>query len=250
MAKQRNKIKNDTIKQIRLLLGDGMIDIELDPEHYDLSVDIALQKIRQRSENAVEEDFYTIEFKKDVDEYSLPEEITEVKKIWHRSFGHGISAGVDMDPFELAYANSYFFMNNHVGGISTYELFSQYRETLNRVAATDIQFIWNPNTHKMKLLRKMRADEVVLLHVYLERPDDQLLTDPYLKSWMRDYSTAYCKKMIGEARSKFATLPGAQGGVSLNGDALKADAMADIEKLENELKLYIDGSAPLGVMIG
>jgi len=26
--------------------------------------------------------------------------------------------------------------------------------------------------------------------------------------------------------------------------------MADIEKLETELKLYIDGSAPLGVMIG
>ena len=155
-----------------------------------------------------------------------------------------------MDPFELAYANSYFFMNNHVGGISTYELFSQYRETLNRVAATDIQFIWNPTTHKLKLLRKMRADEMVLLHVYLERSADQLLTDPYLKSWMRDYSTAFCKKMIGEARSKFATLPGAQGGVSLNGDALKADAMADIDKLETELKLYIDGSAPLGVMIG
>jgi hypothetical protein len=250
MPKQRNKVKNDVIKQIRLLLGDGMVDIELDPEHYDLAIDISLDKIRQRSENAVEEDFYTIELKKDIDEYSLPAEITEVKRIHHRSFGHGISAGVDMDPFELAYANSYFFMNNHIGGISTYELFSQYRETLNRVAATDIQFIWNPNTHKMKLLRKMRADEVVLLHVYLERPDDQLLTDPYLKSWMRDYSTAYCKKMIGEARSKFATLPGAQGGVSLNGDALKADAMADIEKLENELKLYIDGSAPLGVMIG
>ena len=250
MAKQRNKIKNDVIKQIRLLLGDGMVDIELDPEHYDLSIDIAVDIIRQRSENAVQEDFYTIELKEEVEEYTLPTEITEVKKIHHRSFGHGISTGVDMDPFELAYANSYFFMNNHVGGISTYELFSQYRETLNRVAATDIQFIWNPTTHKLKLLRKMRADEIVLLHVYLERSEDQLLTDPYLKSWMRDYSTAFCKKMIGEARSKFATLPGAQGGVSLNGDALKADAMADIDKLETELKLYIDGSAPLGVMIG
>ena len=202
MAKQRNKIKNDVIKQIRLLLGDGMIDIELDPEHYDLAIDIAVDKIRQRSENAVQEDFYTLELQEDVAEYTLPKEISEVKKIHHRSFGHGISAGVDMDPFELAYANSYFFMNNHVGGISTYELFAQYRETLNRVAAQDIQFIWNPLSHKIKLLRK------------------------------------------------FATLPGAQGGVSLNGETMKADAMTDIDKLETELKLYIDGSAPLGVMIG
>jgi hypothetical protein len=56
--------------------------------------------------------------------------------------------------------------------------------------------------------------------------------------------------MIGEARSKFSSLPGAQGGVTLNGDVLKQDATAEIEKLETELKLYIDGSAPLGVMIG
>ena len=76
MAKQRNKIKNDVIKQIRLLLGDGMIDIELDPEHYDLAIDVSVDKIRQRSENAVQEDFYTIELKKEVEEYSLPKEIT------------------------------------------------------------------------------------------------------------------------------------------------------------------------------
>lgn len=186
----RNKIKNEVISQIKLLLGDGMIDIELDPEHYDLSIDIALSKIRQRSENSVEEDFYTLQLKEDVAEYTLPDEIVEVRQIWNRSFGHGISGGVDMDPFELAYANSYFFMNNHIGGIATYDFFAQYRESLNRVAATDIGFIFNPSTHKIKLMRRMRADELVLLHVFLERSDDQLLTDRYLKSWVRDYAFA------------------------------------------------------------
>ena len=90
----RNKVRNNIIKQIKLLLGDGMIDIELDPDHYDLAVDIALAKVRQRSENAVEEDFYTLQLKADVDEYTLPEEIVEVRQIWNRSFGHGISGGV------------------------------------------------------------------------------------------------------------------------------------------------------------
>jgi len=244
------KIRNNVIKEVRLLLGDGMIDIELDPDHYDLAVDVALSKIRQRSENAVEEDFYSIELKKDVDEYTLPAEITEVKQVWHRSFGHGISGGVDMDPFELAYANSYFFLNNHIGGIATFDAFAQYREALNRVAATDIQFIWNPSTKKLKLLRRMRADEMVLIHVHLERPEEQLLDDPYLKSWMRDYTLAYCKKMLGEARSKFSSLPGAQGGVSLNGAEMKNEADVLIDKLESELTTYVDGSAPLGFVIG
>ena len=64
MAKN-TKIRNNVIKEVRLLLGDGMVDIELDPDHYDLAVDVALSKIRQRSENAVEEDFYSIELKKE-----------------------------------------------------------------------------------------------------------------------------------------------------------------------------------------
>jgi hypothetical protein len=250
MPENRNKIKNDVIKQIRLLLGDGMIDIELDPEHYDVALDIALSKIRQRSENAVEEDFYALELKEDVAEYTLPEEIVEVKQIWNRSFGNGVSGGVDMDPFELAYANSYFFLNNHVGGVATFDFFTQYRETLNKVAATDIMYIWNPVTKKLKLLRKMRADSLVLIHVHVERNDEQLLTDPYLKSWLRDYSLAYCKRMLGEARGKFSSLPGAQGGVTLNGAEMKAEADVLIDKLELELATYVDGSAPLGFIIG
>jgi hypothetical protein len=250
MPKNRNKVRNDIIKDIRLLLGDGMIDIELDPEHYDVALDVAISKIRQRSDNSVEEDFYAIELKEDVAEYSLPEEIIEVKQIWNRSFGHGISGGVDMDPFELAYANSYFFMNNHIGGIATYEMFSQYRESLNKIAATEIQYIWNPVTKKLKILRKMRADETVLLHVYLERNEDQLFVDPYLKSWLRDYALAYCKRMLGEARGKFSALPGAQGGVTLNGAEMKAEADALIEKLEFDLTVHVDGSTPLGFVIG
>jgi hypothetical protein len=250
MPKNRNKVRNDVIKDIRLLLGDGMIDIELDPEHYDVALDVAISKIRQRSDNSVEEDFYAIELKADVAEYSLPEEIIEVKQIWNRSFGHGISGGVDMDPFELAYANSYFFMNNHIGGIATYEMFSQYRETLNKIAATEIQYIWNPVTKKLKILRKMRADETVLLHVYIERNEDQLFVDPYLKSWLRDYALAYCKRMLGEARGKFSALPGAQGGVTLNGAEMKAEADALIEKLEFDLTVHVDGSSPLGFVIG
>ena len=250
MPANRNKIRNDIIKEIRLLLGDGMIDIELDPEHYDVAIDVAISKVRQRSENAVEEDFYAMELQEDVAEYTLPEEIIEVKQIWHRSFGHGISGGVDMDPFELAYANSYFFMNNHNGGIATFDFFEQYREALNRVAATDINYIWNPVTKKLKLLRRMRADETVLVHVHLERNEEQLMVDPYLKSWIRDYALAYCKRMLGEARGKFSALPGAQGGVTLNGAEMKAEADAMIEKLEFDLQNFTDGSAPLGFIIG
>jgi hypothetical protein len=129
-------------------------------------------------------------------------------------------------------------------------MFSQYRETLNKVAATDIMYLWNPVTKKIKLLRRMRHDTLVLIHVHVERDENQLMIDPYLKSWIRDYALAYCKRMLGEARGKFSSLPGAQGGVTLNGAEMKAEADVMIEKLEFDLTNYVDGSAPLGFIIG
>jgi hypothetical protein len=74
--------------------------------------------------------------------------------------------------------------------------------------------------------------------------------DVHAGSWIKDYAFANCKFMLGEARSKFAQIAGPQGGTSLNGDNLKSEAQAEIEKLDEDLKTYVDGSTPLGFIIG
>jgi hypothetical protein len=43
---------------------------------------------------------------------------------------------------------------------------------------------------------------------------------------------------------------GPQGGTSLNGDALKSEAQSEMEKLEEDLKTYVDGSTPLTWVTG
>ena len=82
------------------------------------------------------------------------------------------------------------------------------------------------------------------------RTDETLLTDPYAKPWLRDYALAQCKMMLGEARSKFGNLPGAQGGVTLNGETLKNEAQATLERLEDEIQKYSDGGDPITFVIG
>ena len=56
--------------------------------------------------------------------------------------------------------------------------------------------------------------------------------------------------MLGEARSKFATISGPQGGSSLNGDALKAEAQAEMEKLEMDVQMAVAGGTGYGFTIG
>jgi hypothetical protein len=56
--------------------------------------------------------------------------------------------------------------------------------------------------------------------------------------------------MLGEARSKFATIAGPQGGSTLNGDTLKAEATAEMEKLETEVQMAVPGGVGYGFTIG
>ena len=46
-------------------LGEGMIDVELDPKHYQTALERAVNKFRQRSSNAVEETYTLIKLKKE-----------------------------------------------------------------------------------------------------------------------------------------------------------------------------------------
>ena len=56
--------------------------------------------------------------------------------------------------------------------------------------------------------------------------------------------------MLGEAREKFATIAGPQGGTSLNGSSLKSEAQQEMEKLENEVAMSIAGGTGYGFTIG
>jgi hypothetical protein len=56
--------------------------------------------------------------------------------------------------------------------------------------------------------------------------------------------------IIGEAREKFASIAGPQGGSQLNGTAMKAEAQAVMDAKIIELVNYVDGSQPLTFVIG
>jgi len=90
----------------------------------------------------------------------------------------------------------------------------------------------------------------VLIWVYQLKPEVNLLQDYQIQQWIKDYMTAVCKMIIGEAREKFGTIAGPNGGGTLNGAAMKAEAQAQMDKCIEELKLYVDASQPLTFVIG
>jgi hypothetical protein len=77
-----------------------------------------------------------------------------------------------------------------------------------------------------------------------------ILNDYQAFPWVQEYAYSFAKRIVGEAREKFASIAGPQGGTQLNGATLKGEAAAEMEKLEQELKDYVDGSMPLTWVIG
>jgi hypothetical protein len=154
------------------------------------------------------------------------------------------------DPFNLAYTNAYLLSSSNMGGLATYDFFSQYQELVGRMFGSFIEFKWNTTSKKLTLLQRPRAEETVMLYCYNYRPDISLLDDYLAKQWIKDYTLATCKFMLGEAREKFATIAGPQGGTSLNGASLKAEAQSEMEKLETELATAMAGGTGYGFLIG
>lgn len=250
--------RQELIENIKLRLGAGMVDIELDPEHYNYAVDNALDRYRQRSGNAIEESFVFLDLQVNVQVYTLPREVQEVRAIYRRGIGGGGGGGAAIDPFSLAFTNNIYLLQNPgglAGGggsgmLATYDFAMQYQELIGRMFGRDMLFTWDPANRRLTIQRNILAVETVMLHAYNIRPEEVLLNDPYAKPWLRSFATAMCKEMLGQARSKFGSLGGPQGGVSLNGDALKAEAKEEFEKLEEELKTLIDQSEGYGFTIG
>ena len=246
--------KSKLFDYVDAMLGGGMVDVELDPRHYEVALEKALTRYRQRSDNAVEESYSFLTLIEDQNVYTLPDEVIEVRKLYRRSIGSrsgGGDGGTMFDPFNLAYTNTYLMSSSSIGGLLTYELFSGYQELVGRMFGSFIEFKYNGNSKQLTILQRPRSDtEEVLMYTYNYKPDIMLLTDTYAKQWIKDYTLAACKYMLGEARSKFATIAGPQGGSTLNGDALKSEAQAEMEKLEEEVKMNVAGGNGYGFIIG
>lgn len=245
------KSREDLIREMQLRLADGIVDVELDREHYDTAIDLALARYRQLSSGSVEESVIFIQTQPGVVEYTLPDEVIEVRRLYRRGVGTNSGSGSNFDPFDVAFNNMYLLNAGQIGGLATFDAFSQYKETVGRIFGSEYNFTWNRNSKVLKILRNVNIDEEVAVGVHNFIPESVLLGDIYASPWLAAYSLAQSKLMLGEARSKYASgLPGAGGAIQLNGDALKAEGQAELENLKQGIHNMEEGNAPLGFIIG
>ena len=245
-------LKDNLFNYVDKRLGGGIVDVELDPDHYEVAYDKALSTYRQRAQNAYEESYNVVELQENQNTYTLPTEVSSVRQVFRRTMGDSTGPySSSFDPFSSATLNVYLLNYSQAGGLATYDMYTQYVEMAARMFGGYMNYTFNPVTKVISLVRDPKSSgEQILLWTYNQKPEIVLLQDNAMKQWLRDYTFAASKMIVGEAREKFASIAGPQGGTALNGASLKAEAQAEMDRLIDDLATYTDHSQPLTWIIG
>jgi hypothetical protein len=242
-----DELKQALFQNVRYRLGDGIIDLELDPQHYEAAYNYAIKVYRQRAQNATAESYTLFTIEKNVDTYTLPQEFINVRCLYRRTVGleTGPSSS-SFDPFSSAILNTYLLNYNYAGGMATYDFYAGYVELAARMFGGYVVYTFDPVTKVLRIVRDPKGSgERVLIWADVQRTQEVLLQDPGAGVWIGDWVYAILKGIIGEAREKFASIAGPGGGTSLNGAAMKAESKQLQQELIEELKRYVDYSQPL-----
>lgn len=238
--------KSEVFEYVRTRLGGNLVDVELNAEDYEQAYQQAVIKYRQRGQNAFEESYNFITLQEDLTEYTLPQEVMNVRQLFRRTIGFAQGPfSQSFDPFSSAILNTYLLNFNYSGGLATYEFYTQYVEQAARMFGGYINFTFNPVSKVLRLVNYPKGQgEVILAWTDNLKPEITLLSDYRIQPWIRDYTLAVSKEILGQARGKFSSIVGPGGGTTLNGQQLMSEAQQEQERLIEDLKTYVDGSMP------
>lgn len=254
MSEEDKKRYERLCYQCYTLLGGSSIEVDLEDPDYVMAFDKAVSVYRTMSSGSVVLQYGFLQLEPTQSVYTLNDRIDNVIRIWRGRgiFGGPTSALGSFESFGAATANSLLrgAVSPNAGStdLVSYDFLLQYEETLSRLFAREIHFVWKNETKQLLLTQTPRRDETLLLHVAVLKSMGELLRDHFAQDWIQKYTLATLKGILGEKYSLFATMPGAQGGTVMKGDALKQAANEEKQLLEQDLTLYSDsGGIPMPV---
>ena len=119
-----------------------------------------------------------------------------------------------------------------------YVLTQQHLRSLELMFTGEVPIRFNRHTHRLYIewnwgLSEAPVGTIVVAECYSTLNVDAY-PDVWNDRWLKEYATALIKRSWGNNIKKFAGLQ-LPGGVTLNGDKIYDEAVAEIEKLEQEM---------------
>jgi len=234
--------RRNLIDDIRLVLGNPIVGVELTRQQLDHCVELALRELRKRSSVAYKRVMFFIQVEPHIQKMKLTNKTVGYNKIVNvtkayrmkTSFLGGASG-------QGAYGQAMLQHLYQMGSFDlvSYHLISEYVETMNLLFASDLSFTWDEYNRTLSFYKVFGGFEKILLDCTIERTEQELITDRMTTTWIEKYACALAKLKLSQIRGKFASLPGAGGGVSLNAGELATQAQTEMLECIQEIEDYI-----------
>jgi hypothetical protein len=230
--------RRDMVENILTQLGYPIVQVELTKEQLEFCVDQAFQTLRRRGSAGYQRVMFFFNLEPGQQKY----------KLTNRSVGfHKIVSVMGMMRMSSAFLGTAEgqgvygqIVLQHLYQMGTFDLVSyhvinEYLELMEKLFASNIMYFWEETTRTLTVHQNLWRPERVLMDAVIERTEQDILADRYLNNWIQTWATGEACQLLAEIRGKYATLPGAGGGVSLNAVDLRARAQASFQQCLDDL---------------
>lgn len=245
--------RDELIDYCKRSLGEPVIEVNVDYDQIEDRIDEALQYYRNYHSDANFRAYVKHQVsQQDLDQgyVQMSTEVMQVVKLFpiYSNFNNGRNF------FDIKYQmmlNDMTEMTRFVGDLAYYEQMQQYLSTLDmKLNGTPI-VEFSRKQNRLYIFGEssdgdLKAGDFIVAEVYqLINPES--FTSVYDDMWLKQYATALIKRQWGQNLIKFdgMLLP---GGVQINGRQIFEDALQDIERLEERIRL--EHELPVDFFVG
>ena len=271
MSLARPQNRSEFKKNILTRLGAPVLEINVSDEQLDICIEEAFQYFNERSHydgnervyisvdlnnaNVINNftSFHTDVVEKEINGRThtttarrqnnfimLPEDVTGVVQILRpRSSAGGIGGGVlppGMGYPGLIGSISGNQCDTHGFGMISYWAFQEYLALINFIRYPPKMYRFNLRTHRISIDGDLNDLGGMLVLDCLVKPSPDVFPDLWNDAWLKLYCQALVKKAWGQNLSKYTgvQLP---GGISLNGDKIFNDAIAELDTIRQRFAM-------------
>jgi hypothetical protein len=233
-------------------LGEPVIEINVDPDQLEDRVDEALQYYQEYHSDAVYRGYLKHQLTQtDLDnEYiTVSSDITYLTQLFPLRSGQ-----LTQDFFDIKYQlhlNDIANMQSYMGDLAYYEQMQQYLSLIDMKLNGTPQVHYARKQNRLYIFGEKETDDLVvgdyiIAEVY-KIVDPSTHTAIWNDKWLKEYTTALIKRQWGQNLIKFEGMQ-LPGGVTLNGRQIYEDAMQDVERLREDIRLT--GEMPIDFYVG
>jgi len=218
-------------------LGHPIVRVELAPLQLKIAIDEATTKLSYHAPVWTKQ-FATFEASAPCNLYEIPSFIlNNLTYVVYKKTLLSIQSQAGTLEFDFFIK---YFQDNHLFGdfqVGEFYLMQSHLEQMRKILSQEGSFDIINNKYLQISPKPAQTTQDVILEY---RAVDSNTIHPAYRNWIQKYALAVAKGILGEIRSKYATLPSPGGGAQLNGTALKQESVKEMEQLVQELLQEIE----------